>query len=382
MKKLIILVNSPLFVKQHISSILENHNSSTKIFLITSYDKQYQIKIPNVVYIPIKINRSPSLKDLISLISFIYLRLIIKADLSLSFTPKAGFLNALTFFLPGKTIHYFTGQRWVTFKGLNKYFYMMIDKFIIKVSNQVYCDSFSQAKFIAKKLNTKTPKVINHGSLSGVDTNLFTSKIRKRTFFKNELQEINRYSLFKNFLNKCPPNNSISIFGYIGRLHIDKGIITLLETFKEHLKTYPNNKLVLIGPIELNKKHMEIIYNNQDSFIHLDYTNYIYYYYPHFRGIILPSLREGFGSVVIEAGACKVPCICTKVSGPIDIIKHNINGYFIKKKSRTDLLNAINYFANNPNKVKLLGENAYKLVREKYEKKYVEKNFYKEFDLL
>ena len=98
--------------------------------------------------------------------------------------------------------------------------------------------------------------------------------------------------------------------------------------------------------------------------------------------MILPSYREGFGSVVIEAGACKIPCISTKVPGPIDFIIHKKNGYFIKKNSKSDLLNAINYFANNNSEVKRFGENAYKLVKKKYERRNVEKKFYKEFNLL
>ncbi len=382
MKKLIILVNSSLFIKQHIFSILKNHSSSTKIFLITSFDKKYEMNIPDIIHIQIPIRRAPSLIDLISLIYFIYFRLIIRPDLSLSFSPKGGFLNALTFFLPGKTVHYFTGQRWVTFKGIKRYFYILIDKFIIKTSKAVYCDSFSQAEFLAKTLNIKSPKVINHGSISGVDTNLFIPKVREKIFTKKDFQEEQKFLKFKSFLNKTQSKKHISIFGYIGRLNADKGIITLLEAFKEHLNIFPSNKLVLIGPIEINKKYLEIVYKNTESFLLLDYTNYIYFYYPHFNSIILPSLREGFGSVVIEAGACKIPCISTKVPGPIDFIIHKKNGYFIKKNSKSDLLNAINYFANNNSEVKRFGENAYKLVKKKYERRNVEKKFYKEFNLL
>ncbi len=381
MRKIIILANSPLFFKQHLFSLLDNYKSNTKIYLITSFKKKYQIKIPNIIYIPIIIKRNPSIKDIFSLITFSYLRFIIRPDISLSFTPKAGFLNAITFFLPGKTIHYFTGQRWVTFEGLKKKFYMYIDKFIINVSKEVYCDSLSQSNFISKHLNSKSPKVINHGSICGVDTNLFIPKKRKLLTFKNNKDEQKKFLEFKLFLKNPNLKEDYFVFGYVGRINRDKGIITLLKAFKKHLKRFPNNKLVLIGPIEMPNKDLKIIYENSRSLLHIDYTNFIHYYYPHLKAIVLPSLREGFGSVVIEAGACKVPCISTKVSGPIDFIEHNINGYFIKKKSEKDLLKTLNYFAENQDKITKFGENAYKLVNKKYKKSFVKKKFLDEFGL-
>ena len=110
----------------------------------------YNFKKAKIVYLPIK--RNPSYWDIISVLSLLIIKIKYRPDLSISFTPKAGLINALTsIFQRKKTYHYFTGQRWVTFRGIKRYFYILIDKFIIKVSKTVYCDSFSQAKFIAKE---------------------------------------------------------------------------------------------------------------------------------------------------------------------------------------------------------------------------------------
>ena len=76
----------------------------------------------------------------------------------------------------------------------------------------------------------------------------------EKIFNKNDFQEEQKFLKFKSFLNKTQSKKNISIFGYIGRLNADKGIVTLLEAFKEHLNIFPSNKLVLIGPIEINKK--------------------------------------------------------------------------------------------------------------------------------
>ena len=42
--------------------------------------------------------------------------------------------------------------------------------------------------------------------------------------------------------------------------------------------------------------------------------------------LVLPSYREGFGSVVIEAAACGVPAIASRIYGLTDSIEENVTG--------------------------------------------------------
>ena len=46
---------------------------------------------------------------------------------------------------------------------------------------------------------------------------------------------------------------------------------------------------------------------------------------------VLPSYREGFGSVIIEAAACGVPCIAYRIDGVIDAIVENRTGLLVDK---------------------------------------------------
>ena len=104
-------------------------------------------------------------------------------------------------------------------------------------------------------------------------------------------------------------------------------------------------------------------------------------FYPEFDILLLPSLREGFGSVIIEAAACKVPTISTKIPGPIDFIKHKENGYLIKKNSVNSILRSLNYFALNKSLINTMGERAYNQVLEKYDMKIISTKFLKEFGI-
>ena len=48
--------------------------------------------------------------------------------------------------------------------------------------------------------------------------------------------------------------------------------------------------------------------------------------------LCLPSHREGFGTVVIEAASCGLPTLASKIYGLYDSISENKTGFFHKKK--------------------------------------------------
>ena len=256
-KKIIIIVNSHLFVQQHLRGILSQKKFNTKIYIASNKNSNYFKKIKGINYINLLITRRPSFLDFISFISFFIIRLKVRPDITLSFTPKAGLINSLTTLLPGKTIHYFTGQRWVTFKGMKKTFYKLIDQFIIFCCTKTYSDSNSQSEFIAKSLSTKRPSVIHFGSISGVNLKLFnpSKKINIRIGKKEKM----KFKVFKDFIIKGKDIKDKSIFGFVGRVHEDKGIFMLLRAFEKHLKNFPDDKLIIIGPIETPLENLKIL---------------------------------------------------------------------------------------------------------------------------
>ena len=56
---------------------------------------------------------------------------------------------------------------------------------------------------------------------------------------------------------------------------------------------------------------------------------------------ICPSLAEGLGLVFIEAQACGVPPIGTRIGGIPDVIQHEENGLLIAPKSSAEIRDAI-----------------------------------------
>lgn len=79
---------------------------------------------------------------------------------------------------------------------------------------------------------------------------------------------------------------------------------------------------------------------------------------------VLPSVKEGFPFVILEAMAAGAPIVATKVGGIPEIIENEKSGLLIKPKNPMALANAIKNFLNNPKQQKSLAENAKQQVEE------------------
>ena len=64
-------------------------------------------------------------------------------------------------------------------------------------------------------------------------------------------------------------------------------------------------------------------------------------YYALIDVLVLPSYREGFGNVVIEAAAMGTPSIISNIPGPIDAVIINKTGVVTEPKSVEDLVSAM-----------------------------------------
>ena len=372
-KKIILIVNDKLFIVQHLLPIVEKLKKKVKLYIVCSNKNKLKLNIVGVKFINSPIKRNPSPFDIFSLLHLAAIKLFLNPDISLSFTPKAGFINSLTFIFQGENIHYFTGQRWINFRGFKLKAYKFIDKFIVKCSSRIYCDSNSQAKFISDNLKVKKPKVIGKGSISGVNIERF-KLINKRLE-----DNVNSNNLLSENLKKVIKNNKKenTIFGFIGRLHKDKGIIELIKAFKMHLKDFPNSYLIFIGPNELESTIFNQLKSLENSF-YIDFTNSVNTILPLLSCLVLPSHREGFGSVIIEAAASKVPVICSDIIGPRDFIKHMHNGLLFEPKSIYALKNALDFACKNKSTIKSFSQVSYKLCKKNFSEEKVTNNFVNE----
>lgn len=311
---------------------------------------------------PIEINREikpvQDIKSLISLIKFFRKN---QFNIIHSSTPKAGLLSAMAgVFVPNSIrVHTFTGQRWANMKGPMRWLLKFLDKLVIKLNTQCYADSTSQIQFLISEgvAEAGEVKCLLKGSYGGVDCERFN----------NDKYPSARADLLKEL--KLDADSVIVL--YVGQLSHDKGIDELVAAFKGAQKQQQNIKLVLIGVYregidQLNDETLTEMKSSKDIFS-LGYKTQPEKYFSAADIFCLPSHREGFGTVVLEAAACELPTIGTNITGLVDAIVNSETGILVERENISELSQAIVDLAQSPQKRKQMGVQAKKRARNDFD---------------
>ena len=270
-----------------------------------------------VTILPVPLKRKISLwQDLAAV--FQLLKLFQKHNFNIvhSVTPKAGLLAMLAAAIAQVDIriHTFTGQVWATKLGFGRAALKMLDKLIGCLCTHILVDSPSQRKFLLDEgvIALEKSCVLQQGSISGVDINRFKPDCSARLRIRESLQIA----------------DGDVVFLFIGRLNRDKGILDLAVAFSNVARRQVNARLLIVGVDEANI--LEEIYGitkhcaKQVKFI--EFTPVPEEYMAASDILCLPSYREGFGSVIIEAAACGVPAIASAIYGLTDAVEDGMSG--------------------------------------------------------
>ena len=82
--------------------------------------------------------------------------------------------------------------------------------------------------------------------------------------------------------------------------------------------------------------------------------------------LVLPSYREGFGSVVIEAAACSIPTVAYRIDGIIDAVVEEQTGILLDVRNVDALAAAMLDLSRNATRRQLLGRQALDYVSKKF----------------
>lgn len=145
----------------------------------------------------------------------------------------------------------------------------------------------------------------------------------------------------------------------IAALHERKGINYAIDALKPLTEQYPNIKLVIIGngpekenlQKQINKLKLTsnaILLGKQSNIPYLLKSSDIF---------LLPSKREAFGLVNLEAMFCGLPVVASKVGGIPEIIAHKKTGILVPAQNPQAITEALNQLISNPQLRKLIGEN-------------------------
>ncbi len=368
-KKKLILISSTIdFPETFLYKIVSKLNSNFETHLLTNINKNKINNLKNIIKIShIPFSRKINIfNDFLCLILFCFKFLLLGKEKNIiSMTPKGALYGTLSKLLSPKSkrVHIFTGQVWSNYKGIKRLFFINIDKLTIKFSDTVFFDSRSQINYLRNN-NFKicNAKLISQGSIKGVDTNIFKYN------FSNKIKYKKLFKLKKNS----------SVLMYIGRLNYDKGITDLIDVFRQLKKANKNLYLFLIGKDEMNisDKINGLDYQTFSSIHLLNYRDDIYNYLNFADILCLPSKREGFGSVVIEASSIGIPVIGGNIYGTRDCLINNFNGLRYKLHSKLDFKIKLNKLLIDKNFRQRLGINGRNFVSKKFREDTVISNFY------
>jgi glycosyltransferase involved in cell wall biosynthesis len=253
-----------------------------------------------------------------------------------STTPKAGLLTALAAFLAGVPVrlHTFTGQPWLNMRGPKRWLARSSDWLIGKLDTRCYADSISQRRFLIdqKLINGDDLLVIGAGSLAGVDI---------RRFDSGRFAASDRRTLRRTF--DIPDDAPVLLF--VGRITVDKGVRELLQAFRALRQVSAAAHLIFVGQFDTDSGVAGYISRSEieqlpDTHI-VGYSDRPEAYMAIADILCLPSYREGFGTVVIEAAAMGLPTVGTDIYGLSDAVVHGETGLLVPSRDAGALAGAI-----------------------------------------
>lgn len=195
-----------------------------------------------------------------------------------------------------------------------------------------FCKSILSEEYLNKKgiLSTKT---------IGVGQNL-----EKFSLTKNNEMKLDTTKTLEKFVDE----NSLL---YVGSISERKNFPFLLKVAEQALEKNPSLKLVIIG-----KGKDKYIYSNLSKlpediqskikiipFVQNDQLKYIY---PKALALLLPSKKEIFGMVMLEAMSLGLPVISSDNGGSRTLINNNHNGIIASIKTTNEWIRAIDYLSN------------------------------------
>ncbi|MBN2604104.1 MAG: glycosyltransferase family 4 protein [Candidatus Thermoplasmatota archaeon] len=210
---------------------------------------------------------------------------------------------------------------------------------------------------------------------NGVDVDVFSSKVD---------QDNMKHSKEKQLL-------------FVGRISPEKGLHVLIDALQKVVEQYPEVRLKIVGPIKGGSLSRDFLLTLSDtklvqklsSFYDKNDTSYISYlqnqihslgiednvaftgfvpnsqvldYYQAADILVNPSFSESFGRSLIEAMACEVPVVATRIGGMLEIVENGKTGLLVEPGDASILSEAILCLFNDEELRKSMGKAARKRV--------------------
>lgn len=309
--------------------------------------------------------RDPSpFADLKSLIAWIALLRRVNPDVISVGTPKAGMLGSIAGLLtrvPHRVYH-LRGLRLETETDIQRRIFSAIERLTMAASHRVLSVSKSLRQRVIDLglVNQSKVVVIGAGSSNGVDVSRFQN---------TGIESKNTEGLALD-LGLVP---GVPVVGFVGRLARDKGLDVLVRARRILAERGIDYQLLIVGGIDDSSGADRINQLRQTGrpLIQTGHVSDVSPYYRIMDILCLPTLREGFPNVVLEAAAMGVPTVTTSATGAIDSVVDEETGLIAEVASSHDLADKLGRLIMDESLRCALGKNARIHVKSNYERRHV-----------
>lgn len=358
-EKLQIVVTTPLIVKFFLKSHIRRLAEYFDVVLVGPLNPRDDeiTGLPCDVQV-CKISRGISVaKDMCSLLVLMFATMRMRPKIIWAVGPKAGLLGGVVGFLARTRVRLFVfqGEVWASRRGLIRKFLRFFDKITAATSTHLLSVSETDKRFLAAEgvVDERRISVLGAGTICGVDLHKYRADARVRQRVRIELGI----------------GATQKVLVYVGRLTRDKGIIELVRGFKNALAADQDLVLLVVGPEE-DVKVSELCAEagavwSKVRMVGL--TSEVEKYLNASDFLCLPSYREGFGMVVLEAAAMGLPSIGTRVPGLMDAIEDKVTGLLVDLGDEDQLVSAIVKLAKDDGLRRNLGASGRDRVRRDFD---------------
>lgn len=164
------------------------------------------------------------------------------------------------------------------------------------------------------------------------------------------------------------------IIGNIARICPEKGQHYLIDAMSEVTKKHSEVYAVIAGDtviddsaaflMSLKKRVLE--YGLTDKVIFIGFVENIIDLYADLDLVVLPSLCEPFGRVLIEAMSMEIPVIANRSGGPMEIVEDGQSGFLVDTSNTKTFADAIIRLLNDQPLCKKMGKRGREIVEKKF----------------
>ncbi len=179
--------------------------------------------------------------------------------------------------------------------------------------------------------------------------NLSTEELYNENYSESQIIQIPNGININRFYPKesSKTENRIITVGHLTKI---KGTDMLLQAVAKLIKKGVSHFHVDIIGDGHDRIYFENIATDLNIFNHISFhgdCNNVVDLLQQSRIFVLPSRAEGHSNALLEAMACGLPVVATKVGGNLDVINNNVNGILVEKENPEQMANAISRVLND-----------------------------------